>query len=370
VFEGAIDLIDDTPALVVDWAVVERNVKRMAKLSEERKVRLRPHIKTHKMVPLAKLQMATGATGLTVAKLGEAQVMIDSGMRDIFVAYPVVGSTHVNRLLDLATRADVTVAVDSWEAAEPIAKEARRRSIVLGALVEVDTGLHRCGVAPGAPAVDLCRRIDQTPGLSFRGLMTHEGQAYAAGSEEGLRASTIAAGAQMKLTAEELLDAGITPGVVSMGSSGTARFGIGLDGITEFRPGTYVFNDRSQVALGACGPDDCAAAVVTTVVSRSQTGEAVIDAGSKTLTSDRVLTLVPPNTYGEVFGQADTQVVRLSEEHGILSGGVAGSLRVGDRLALLPNHICPVVNLFDEVHVIGLDGNIIRWPVDARGMSR
>jgi D-serine deaminase-like pyridoxal phosphate-dependent protein len=369
-FERAVALVDDTPALVVDWAVVEGNVERMAALGRERMVSLRPHIKTHKLASLAQLQMSAGAVGVTVAKLGEARVMIEAGIHDVLVAYPIVGASRVRELVDLSSQSDITVALDSWEAAEPIAVEARRRSAVVGVLVEVDTGLHRCGVSPGAPAVELAGRIANTPGLEFRGLMTHEGHAYAASSTEGLRTATVEAGRDMKRTAEALLAAGIDVKIVSMGSSGTARFGIGLEGVNEFRPGTYVFNDRTQVGLGACEFSDCAAVVVATVVSRAQPDQAVIDAGSKTLTSDRLLTASPGTSFGVLANDHATEVARLSEEHGILRGGVAGSLAVGDRVAVVPNHICPVVNLFDYVHVVKGGDLIERVRVDARGMSR
>jgi D-serine deaminase-like pyridoxal phosphate-dependent protein len=369
-FEQAVELIDDTPAVVVDWRVVERNVERMARLANERMVNLRPHMKTHKMKALAELQMRNGAVGLTVAKLGEAEVMINSGIRDLLIAYPIVGQSHVRRLFDLAGQAEFTIAVDSWDVVEAIAREARRRSTVMAVLVEIDTGLHRCGVEPGAPAVALAQRIVDTEGMEFRGLMTHEGHAYASPTIEGLRDATIAAGLAMKNTADELASKGILAKVVSMGSAGTARFGIGLEGVNEFRPGTYVFNDRSQMALGACGIEDCAVVVVATVISRSQPGEAVVDAGSKVLSSDKMLTAGADATYGVLANDPECHVTRISEEHGIISGGMAGSLSVGDRVAIIPNHVCPVINLADTVSVVGRGDGIVDQVVDARGMSR
>jgi D-serine deaminase-like pyridoxal phosphate-dependent protein len=369
-FERAVELVETTPTVVIDWEAVERNVERMARLASGRMVNLRPHMKTHKMNSVAALQMKNGAVGLTVAKLGEAKVMIDSGVRDLLVAYPIVGQSHVHQLLDLAAEAELTVAVDSWDVAEPIAREARRRSMTIAVEVEIDTGLHRCGVEPGTPAVELAQKIVDSKGLEFRGLMTHEGHAYASPTIEGLRDATISAGLAMKKTADELTNRGISPTVISMGSAGTARFGIGLEGVNEFRPGTYVFNDRTQVALGACDIEDCAVVVVATVVSRSQPGEAVIDAGSKVLSSDKKLTAGSDATYGEVAGDSECQIVRISEEHAILSGGRAGVLSVGDRVAIIPSHVCPVINLADRVSVIGIGDGIQDQIVDARGMSR
>jgi D-serine deaminase-like pyridoxal phosphate-dependent protein len=366
----AVATIDDTPTLLINWPVVERNVARMAELARDRSVDLRPHMKTHKMVSLARLQMDAGAVGLTVAKLGEADVMVRNGIDNLLIAYPVVGASHLQHLMALASEARIAVSLDSWEAAEPIIREARRTSVDIGLLVEVDTGLHRCGVAPGEPAIELARRIAEAGGARFEGLMTHEGHAYAAPTPEAMRQATVDAAAAMKETADAIRQLGIPVPVVTMGSAGTARFGIGLDGITEFRPGTYVFNDRSQLALGACQLEDCAALVVTTVVSHSQPGEAVVDAGSKTFTRDPILTGRGSPTFGVLLDDETTEVVRLSEEHGILGGAGAGRLSIGDRVAVLPNHICPIVNLFDEVHVLHEDGTVAKAPVDARGKSR
>ncbi|MHB2028399.1 MAG: alanine racemase [Acidimicrobiales bacterium] len=365
----AIDVVETTPALVIDWAIVRRNVERMAKLCNESGVALRPHIKTHKLIPLAQLQLASGAKGITVSKLGEANVMAAAGIRDILIAYPIVGNNRVDRLLDLATRSTTTVAVDSKEGAEGIAQRAHKRAMTIPLLVEVDTGLHRCGVASGHDAVDLAKRIVDMPGAMFAGLMTHEGHAYAAQDVAGVQLMTEAAARKITTIASQLEDVGIPATTVSMGSSATARFGIGLSGVNEFRPGTYVFNDRTQVALGAAAFADCAAVVIATVVSRAVPGQAVVDAGSKVLTFDRMIVSTAPLSFGVVAEDMGCEVVRLSEEHGILQGGCAASLRVGQRVAIVPNHICPVVNLFQSVHVLTEEGTLEAWPVDARGST-
>lgn len=366
-FELAVELIDETPALAIDWAVVSRNVAAMAALASERGVALRPHVKTHKLIPLAQLQVACGAVGVTVAKLNEAEAMAAGGISDVLVAYPVVGSSKLRRLLDLAASGiNLAVALDSAPAALDLAIAARARSLVVPVLIEIDTGLRRCGVQSAAEALELARLADDQHGTSFAGIATHEGHAYATSGAEGLRQATEDAAGAMREVAQALEDAGLPAKTVSMGSSGTARFGIGLEGTTEFRPGTYVFNDRTQVALGAAAREECAAAIVATVVSRAVPGQAVIDAGSKVLTSDRMLVANPRPTFGELADDPDCEVVRMSEEHGILGGGAVERLAVGDRVAVLPNHICPVVNLFDSVRVLRA-GNVERWPVDARG---
>ena len=359
----------ETPALVVDWSTVRANVSRMAGLARQRNTALRPHIKTHKLAALARLQIDEGALGITVAKLGEAEVMADHGLIDILVAYPIVGDHKIARLLDLAQRVRISVTVDSIEAGEALSHAAAKRAIRLPTLVEVDTGLHRCGVLPGAPAIALGRALSDLAGLNVIGILTHEGHAYAADVPAGLRTATLNAAEAMAATAEQFETAGLTVDVVSMGSSGTASTGIGQPRVTEFRPGTYVYNDRTQVALGAAHLEDCAATVLTTVVGRTSAGEVVLDAGSKTLTSDRMIVAHPPPTHGEVVGQPDWQVVRLSEEHGILGGPGIQALSIGARVSIIPNHICPVVNLVDRVVVVDGDAHPL-VSVDARGMSQ
>ena len=356
----------ETPAVVVDWQTVQANVSRVAALASERKILLRPHIKTHKLVELARLQIAEGAVGITVAKLGEAEVMADPGITDILVAYPIVGRSKVTRLIDLAERVRISVAVDSVEAATAISRAAAERAICLPALVEIDTGLRRCGVLPGRAAVALAQALADLPGLKVMGIITHEGHAYSADS---LAEATISAADAMAETASMFAESGLPVDVVSMGSSATASVGMGRPWVNEFRPGTYVFNDRTQVALGAATLGDCAATVLTTVVARTSAGEAVFDAGSKVFSSDRMIVPVPPPTFGQVVGHPEWQVVRLSEEHGILDGPHIGTLAIGDRVSVVPNHICPVVNLFDRVTVV--DGSqVSSWPVDARGRSQ
>jgi D-serine deaminase-like pyridoxal phosphate-dependent protein len=370
-----VDMIDEmypaveTPALIVDWSRVRANVSRMASLARQRNITLRPHIKTHKLVALAQLQVDEGAVGITVAKLGEAEVMADHGLTDILVAYPIVGGTKISRLLDLAQRVRISVAVDSIEAGAALSRAATERAIRLPTLVEIDTGLRRCGVLPGEPAVGLARALSELAGLNLVGILTHEGHAYTAGVPGGLRTATLNAAEAMAATAEQFESAGLPVEIVSMGSSGTAFAGMGQPHVTEFRPGTYVYNDRTQVALGAAHNDDCAATVLVTVVGRTSAAEVLIDAGSKLLTSDRMIVAHPPPTYGEVVGHPDWQVVRQSEEHGILDGPGINELAIGDRLSIIPNHICPVVNLVDRVVVVdGAECNAM-W-VDARGKSQ
>ena len=238
--------------------------------------------------------MPEEAVGIQVAKLGEAELMVDAGLRDVLVGYPIVGEAKVERLITLAEAADVTVSLDSLEVAAPIAEAAARRGATIRMLVELDTGLSRIGVLPGAEAVALAERIADLPAVRLAGVLTHEGHAYSqAGSVEELRTLTREACEQTVATAREIEAQGIPVPVVSVGSSGTFRFAVEVDGVTEVRPGTYVFNDRTQVARGAASDRDLAAAVIATVVSGPREHEVVIDAGSKTLTSDRMISKSP-----------------------------------------------------------------------------
>jgi D-serine deaminase-like pyridoxal phosphate-dependent protein len=237
--------------------------------------------------------------------------------------------------------------------------------VTIGVRVEIDTGMHRAGVAPAA-APALARRVSELPGLRLEGVLTFEGHAYAASD---LAAATHAAAAAMVETAEALRAAGLDAPVVSLGSTPTARLAAAEPGVTEVRPGTYVFHDRTQVAHGAASAADVAATVLATVVSRPAADRAVVDAGTQALSSDRLNAPGAPVDFGAVAGTG-WPVVRASEEHGVVQVPPDAELAVGARVALVPNHVCPVVNLFDEA-VIVEDGAVVgRWRVAARGLSR
>jgi D-serine deaminase-like pyridoxal phosphate-dependent protein len=341
----------DTPALLIDPQRLRANVEAMAAAAREGGVALRPHAKTHKMVEVAALQLEAGAAGLTVAKLGEAEVFVDGGCTDVLIAYPLVGEAKLERLAALARRARVAVALDSLEVARAIAEAGADVRV----RIEVDTGQHRAGVAPGDVAA-LAREVAAL-GLTVEGVMTHEGQAYAA---EDLATATREAAAKMREAAASLREP-----VVSLGSTPTARFAAREPGVTEIRPGTYVFQDRTQVAHHAATQDDLAAFVLATVVSRPAPDRAVVDAGTKVLSSDRLNAPGAPVDFGAVH-ETGWPLVRASEEHGVLSIPPETTLDIGTQLRIVPNHICPVVNLFDEATVIG--GG--RWRVAARGLSR
>jgi D-serine deaminase-like pyridoxal phosphate-dependent protein len=352
-----------TPAVLVDMDVLERNLARMAARAREAGVRLRPHGKTHKCVEIADLQLAAGAAGLCVAKVGEAEVLARAGFEDIFVAYPVVGEDKGRRLLALADRVRLRVGADSPEGARSLARPFQRAGRTLEVLLKVDVGYGRVGVRPQR-ALDVARQLAETPGLRLRGVFTHAGHAYAATTRPALEEVARLEGERLARTAARLRRAGLPIDEISVGSTPTAARAMTVPGVTECRPGNYVFYDASQVALGTCRVEDCALSVVATVVSVPASNRAVVDAGSKTLSSDPLRPR--PGGFGLVLGRK-SRIQKLSEEHGVLSVSRKESFRVGERVRILPNHACVVANLHDRL--IGISGDRVEavLAVAARG---
>ena len=335
----------DTPALLIDLDVTERNIATTAIVASDAGVRLRPHTKTHKCPEIARMQVAAGAAGITVAKLGEAEVMADAGLDDLLVAYPIVGEAKLARLRALRERARVRVSLDSVAVAEGIGSVGSSSDPV-EVLLEVDTGHHRMGRPPGEPTAALAAEVARVDGLEVVGLTSHAGHAYRA--EPGaLDALARREAADLAATAEACARAGVEIREISVGSTPTAGAVAGAAGVTESRPGTYVFHDVQQMRLGVAAERDCAARVVVTVVSRPWEDRFVIDAGSKSLSSDGADGPPFPGR-GVLAGRPDLVLDFLTEEHGVghvLAAG--GDLEVGDRLEVIPLHICSCVNLFD-----------------------
>jgi D-serine deaminase-like pyridoxal phosphate-dependent protein len=374
----------DTPVFVVDLDVLEQNVSAMADHARQFGVALRPHAKTHKTVEVARLQLDAGAVGLTLAKIGEVEGLLDGRtaagqpllLQDVLLAFPIVGREKLGRLLELAQRVRVTVSLDSPDAASQLGEAAAAHGTSIGILVEVDTGGRRCGVLPGQPTLDLARHVAGTPGLTLRGIMTHEGHAYGA-TPETLREISQQAGRVMVELGQTLRADGHEAPVISVGSTPSARHIAEVPGVTEVRPGTYVFQDYNQIRLGVATEAVCAGTVHATVIARPAPDRAVVDAGTKAVAADRGMvggvTPVQQEGYGCVKGQPGWQFARASEEHGVLlrqGDGHADDLRVGDRVELIPNHICPAVNLYDRLVV--QRGGVVQgsWVVAARGRNR
>ena len=355
----------DTPLIAVDLDLLEHNIAEMAALAASHGVSLRPHAKTHKSPHIARMQLAAGAVGLTCAKLGEAEVLVEQGgVTDILIAYPIVGEIKIRRLLHLLDRARVIVAVDTHQAAAALSQAMSASDRTPDIYLEVNTGQDRAGARAGQEAVDLAVAISLLPGLRLAGVMTHEGHAGFSSPDE---IATVAqnAGRALVDTAERIRTQGIEVAQVSVGSTPASWFTPRVAGITEMRPGTYVFHDNNAFRHGRISPDRCAARVVSTVVSRPAPDRAIIDAGSKALALDPS----PSHPgHGYIVGHPGAPIARLSEEHGVvtLSPDERG-FEVGDRVEIIPNHICPAVNLTDELTIVR-DGHVVdRWPVAARG---
>jgi D-serine deaminase-like pyridoxal phosphate-dependent protein len=352
-----------TPSVLVDLDVLERNLAGMAARARDAGVGLRPHVKTHKCLEIARLQVAAGAVGLAVAKVGEAEVFARAGFDDIFLAYPIVGEDKGRRLLALSDRARLAVGADSVEAARTLAAPFGEAGRTLDVLLKVDVGYGRVGVRPQR-ALAAARSLTEIPGLRLRGVFTHAGHAYAAATRKALGQIARSEGETLARTAARLRRAGLPIDEVSVGSTPTAARAMAVPGVTECRPGNYVFHDATQVSLGTCGVEDCALTVLATVVSVAARDRAVLDAGSKTLSSDPLRPR--PGGYGRVLGREST-LEKLSEEHGVVAVKSGESFRVGERVRVLPNHACVVANLHDRL--IGVSGDRVEavLPVAARG---
>jgi D-serine deaminase-like pyridoxal phosphate-dependent protein len=360
----------DTPALLVDLDVLDRNVREMAEVASAAGVKLRPHTKTHKCPEIARMQVEAGATGITVAKLGEAEVMADAGLDDILVAYPIWGRAKLDRLRALAERAAVRVSLDSAEVAEAVGSVGRALGRPAPVLVEVDTGHHRLGRPPGEPTVELAQQVATVEGVELLGLLTHGGHAYRSGDEGDLRDAAEREGLDLVETAERCEGAGVPIREISVGSTPTARIVANVAGVTEIRPGTYVFNDVQQMRLGVATEASTAARVLVTVIARPDAERFVVDAGSKAFSSDGAGDAPRFPGKGVVAGRPDLRLDFLTEEHGVGHLEGDGDLRIGDRLSVVPLHVCSCVNLFDVAFGVR-DGAVEReLTIAARGKMR
>jgi D-serine deaminase-like pyridoxal phosphate-dependent protein len=353
--------------MIIDLDQVERNLQRGAAIAAQLGAALRPHTKTHKSPYFAQRQLAHGARGLTVAKVGEAEVLAEAGLDDLFLANTVFGLHKAERVRRLADRITFIVGVDHVEQARAFSRAMAGAERALPVMIEVDTGSRRGGVAPDE-AVGLARMVADLPGLAVRGVYTYEGYTYGASDREQLVSSHREAQRSLIRTGEALGAAlGITP-VISAGSTPGFLSGAPyLPEITEIRPGTYIFNDAAQAAL-AGGPEHCAAFLLATVVSRPSHDRAILDTGSKSLTSDlRTTGVCKTNGHGLLVDWGLT-IARISEEHGVVEGPGVERLTVGQKVRVVPNHICPAINLFNEVTCVR--GGIVErvLPVAARGL--
>ena len=360
----------DTPALLIDLDRVETNLQQMQQRADRCGVALRPHIKTHKIPELALKQVQLGACGITASKVSEAEVMARAGIGDIFIANQIVAFQKLKRLVALSSKIKVTVGLDSLEGARRLSETAASAGAIIAYLIEINSGLNRCGVSPGRETVELVQAAAGLPGIQFKGVFTHAGQVYGQTSRAEVKKVSQFESQTMREIAEDLQNLGIHAQTVSVGSTPTMKVWEGWPGVNEIRPGNYIFNDAIQIALQVAQPEDCALTVLATVVSRPAPERAVIDAGSKVLALDKGAHGVETaKGYGMVMDRKAV-IDRLSEEHGIMAVDPSEPLAVGDCIRIIPNHACPVVNLFDSAY--GIRGGVVEtiFKIAARGMAQ
>ncbi len=366
-----------TPAVLIDRARAQRNLDRMQAAAKARGVRLRPHTKTHKSPIVARWQLDRGAVGICCAKLGEAEVFAaalrsgPAGRPDIRLPYPL-NPANADRVVALLEHATLSFIVDHPVVARQWSDAMVRAGKQVDVLVKVDVGFHRCGIDPtAAGAVDMIKSVAALPGLRLRGLLAHAGHAYHAHSEDELRQMAEGEAATLRDLVARCRAAGVAIDEVSAGATPPARFSLQQDGFTEYRPGNYVYFDRTQVALGAATLDDCALTVLARVVSKPAVDRIILDSGSKTLTNDRARGFTPAPGYGVILrdGQPDHTLLveRLSEEHATVKAtSGATPLEPGDLVRIIPNHSCVVSNLVDQAWLV--DGDTVEpLPIAARG---
>jgi D-serine deaminase-like pyridoxal phosphate-dependent protein len=345
----------ETPAVLIDVDIADANLKRWQERCDRAGLANRPHIKTHRSVAWALRQLELGARGITVQTVGEAEVMADAGIADMFLTTNTLGAAKLARLGAVAKRTDLSVVADSEAVVDAVAAAAQSVGAKIRVLVECDTGGGRCGLSDPAAIAALASYIFSKSGLTLGGLMTYpaagmrlQGAAVLAAAIAGCR------------------DAGLEVPVVSTGGSPDMWLDEGLAPVTEYRAGTYIYNDRALLSRDTARPEHCAMTVLTTVVSRPTSTRAIIDAGSKALTSD----LLGLKGHGLIIEHPQAVIYSLNEEHGLVDvSRCAAPPKVGDRVRVVPNHTCVVSNLFDRVYLVSAGRLLGALPVDARGRS-
>jgi D-serine deaminase-like pyridoxal phosphate-dependent protein len=361
-----------TPVVLIDHARLLNNIDRAQRLAEAAGAHLRPHAKTHKSPTIARWQVDRGAVGICCAKVGEAEVFAAAGITNIRLPYPVHPS-NAERILRLMDRASISIIVDHLLVARGWSEAMSRVRRTLDVLIKVDVGFHRCGIDPDAlDALDFVRAVAALPGLRLRGLLSHAGHSYMARSEDEIRTIAEHEAAILTKLRDRAIAAGIVLEELSVGATPTLRHSARLRGLTELRPGNYVYFDRAQVGLGSASLDDCAMTVLATVVSKPAAERLILDCGSKTLSTDSARGFTVPSGYGAILTPEGTidghlEIERLSEEHATVRVIGGTRLEPGERVRVLPNHSCLVANMVDEVVLVEGARVIDKLPVAARG---
>ncbi len=352
----------DTPALLIDLDVFEANIRTMADFFKTVNAELRPHAKTHKTPIIAHKQLEAGAIGITCAKLGEAEAMVHAGIRDVLIANQVVGSQKIARLINLSKNSEIMVAVDDTDNVDQLSAAAEAKGVTLRVLIEVSTGMGRCGAMPGEPTLTLAQHILKSKGLKFEGLMGYEGHTVA---RPDLIERKIETGKAVELlidTKHFLEDNGIAVGIMSGGGTGTHAITGSYPEMTEIQAGSYVFMDSTYHNVEGVGERfPCSLTLLTTVVSRPEPTRVIVDSGMKVLTKE----------FGIPQPLAEGLEMRgLSEEHGTMDAEPSVDLKPGDKVEILPSHCCTTVNLHDRYY--GVRNGIVEsvWEIAARGKSQ
>jgi len=351
----------DTPVIIVDLDVVGSNISKMQKWADRHKVAVRPHSKTHKSPYFARIQLEAGAIGLCAAKVSEAEVLVNGGVPEVMVPNQVIGERKIARLMSLARHARIIVAVDDAANVKDLSDGATAFGAEVGVIIEVDIGMHRCGVERGPQVVKLAKLIAKSPGLRFDGIMGYEGHVVANRDYEVRKTETLKAMERLTGAADDIRKAGLPVRIVSAAGTGTYNITGGVKGITELQPGSYIFMDGDY--LQVFQDFSSALNVLATVISRPAPDRAVTDAGLKSISTDRGLP--------QVVGVPGATVTGLSEEHGRMKvEGAATKLKVGDRVRFLPMHGDTTINL--HTHYFGVrDGRLEAViPIEGRGKIR
>lgn len=342
----------ETPCLLIDNTKMENNIQTMADKANKCGVNLRPHAKTHKIPFIAKKQIAAGAVGITVAKVSEAEVMVDNGIDNIFIAYPIVIDSKIERAIYLSKKIHLVIGVDSLEGAKKLSEMARLHSNTINVRLEIDTGLKRTGVLY-EHAIKLACEIKKLKNLHLDGIYTFRGSILNGQQTLDRKQAGFEEGKLMVSLANEMKKEGIDIKEVSVGSTPTAEYAAEVKGITEVRPGTYVFFDKMQEKMGVCTLEECAATILTSIVSRPSSDLMIIDGGSKTFATDVQPNIAPLylEGFGHIVNHSGAVLERLTEEHGMVKVEKHSSFKLGDTIQVIPNHICSTVNLHNKVYL-------------------
>ena len=361
----------DTPCLVVDLDIMMKNIKEMQEKANKYGVNLRPHTKTHRTPALAKLQVEAGAKGITVAKVGEAEVMAEAGLEDIFIANQIYGVQKVERLKKVAQKARVSVGVDNKEQVILLSQIFQGEARPLEVLIEVETGEERSGVLAGPELVELAKFITETPNLKLKGIFSHEGHAYGAKDIEDCKAIMQKSQEDTLYGAKLLREAGIEIETISIGSTPSLMHGEILPGITEIRPGTYILMDAAQ-GHAINDYSKCAITILATVVSKPTKERVVLDSGVKALTlftRNKGICYTPG--YGLVKGFDNLRLDKLYDEHGLINNREANEkMQIGDKVEIIPNHVCPTCSLYDTLYIVQNNKVVDELPILCRGKSQ